>query len=61
MPAKLRSCTVNGEKGWASDIGGKCFTGPAAREKAVAQLQAINISKAKKEGASWAEKLPSKK
>ena len=61
MPAKLTECTIKGVKGWSSDVGGKCFTGSGAREKAVAQLQAINITTAKKSGAAWAEKLPAKK
>lgn len=58
MPAKLAECTLKGVKGYKSDIGGTCFTGPGAREKAVAQLEAINISKARKEGKAWATKLP---
>ena len=61
MPAKLRECVSKGQKGWASDKGGTCFIGSGAREKAVAQVQAINISVGKKEGKSWAEKLPAKK
>ncbi len=57
MPAKLRECTSKGQKGFASDIGGTCFVGSGAREKAVSQLQAINISTAQKEGKGWATKL----
>lgn len=57
MPAKLRQCTYKGQKGWAADKGSTCFIGENAREKAVAQVQAINISVGKKEGKAWAKKL----
>lgn len=61
MPAVVVECTLNGVKGFKSSEGGTCYTGPAAREKAVAQVQAINISKGKQSGASWAKHLPAKK
>ncbi len=61
MPAKVVECTLNGAKGFKSSDGGTCYTGPAAREKATAQVQAINISKGRKEGAAWAKKLPALK
>lgn len=61
MPAKLIECTLNGAKGFKSDIGGTCFTGPGGREKAVAQVQAINITTARREGKAWAKALPAKK
>ena len=57
MPAKLRECVYKGQKGYASDKGGKCFVGSGAREKAVEQVQAINIAVGIKEGATWAENL----
>ena len=60
MPAKVVECTLNGAKGFKAE-GGQCHTGPAAREKATAQVQAINISKGRKEGAAWAKKLPALK
>lgn len=60
MPAKLVECTIKGTKGWSAE-GGKCFAGTGAREKAVAQLEAINISVGKKEGKTWAKKIPAKK
>lgn len=58
MPVKVVDCTLNGVKGFKSSEGGTCYTGPAGREKAVAQVQAINISKARSEGKSWATKMP---
>lgn len=61
MPAKLRECTIKGQKGWASEAGGHCFTGSNAREQAVKQVEAINISIARKEGKSWVKNLPAKK
>lgn len=61
MPAKVVECTLNGVKGFKSSDGGTCYTGPAAREKATAQVQAINITTARKEGAAWAKMLPPKK
>lgn len=61
MPAKVVECTLNGVKGFKSETGGTCYTGPGAREKAVAQVTAINISKGRKEGAAWAKKLPAMK
>lgn len=61
MPAKVVECTMNGVKGFKSSDGGICYTGSAAREKATAQVQAINISKGRKEGAAWAKNLPAKK
>lgn len=60
MPAKVIECTLNGVKGFKAE-GGQCHTGPAAREKAVAQAQAINISVGRKEGKAWAKNLPVKK
>lgn len=60
MPAKIRECVYKGKKGFSSDKGGTCYTGPDAREKAAAQVQAINISTAKREGKAWAMKLPNK-
>jgi len=60
MPAKVVECTLNGVKGFKAE-GGKCHIGPAAKEKATAQMQAINISVGRKEGAAWAKKLPVKK
>ena len=60
MPAKVVECTLNGVKGFKSSDGGTCYTGPAAKEKAAAQVQAINISKGRK-GAAWAKKLPALK
>jgi len=54
-------CTLNGVKGFKSEAGGKCYTGAGAREKAVAQVQAINISTARRKGAPWATSLPEKK
>lgn len=60
MPAKVVECTLNGVKGFKAE-GGQCYTGPAAREKAVAQAQAINISVGRKEGKAWAKNLPAKK
>lgn len=61
MPAKVVECTLNGVKGFKSSEGGTCYTGPAGREKAVAQVTAINISKGRKEGAAWAKKIPALK
>lgn len=61
MPAKVVECTLNGVKGFKSETGGTCYTGAGSREKAVAQVPAINISTAKKGGKSWATKLPAKK
>jgi hypothetical protein len=61
MPAKLRECIVKGEKGWSAESGGHCFTGPDARAKATAQVQAINISVGKKSGAQWAKEVPAKR
>lgn len=61
MPAKVVECTLNGVKGFKSSEGGTCYTGAAGREKAVAQVTAINISKGRKEGAAWAKKLPALK
>ena len=61
MPAKVVECTLNGVKGFKSSDGGTCYTGPAAREKAIAQVQAINSSKGRKEGVAWAKNLPAKK
>lgn len=61
MPAKVVECTLNGAKGYKSSDGGTCYTGPAAKEKAAAQVQAINISVGRKAGAAWAKKLPAKK
>lgn len=58
MPSKLMECVSKGNKGWKAEGGGSCFVGAGAREKAVAQMTAINISTAKKEGKAWAEKLP---
>lgn len=49
---------MKGQKGFKAEVGGVCFVAPGAREKAVAQMTAINISTAKKQGKSWAEKLP---
>jgi len=60
MPAKVVECTLNGVKGFKAE-GGQCHTGPAAREKAAAQVQAINISVGRKAGAAWAKNLPVKK
>ena len=34
MPVKVVSCTINGQAGFKDSEGGKCYTGPAAREKA---------------------------
>lgn len=61
MPAKVVECTLNGVKGFKSSDGGTCYTGPAAKEKAAAQVQAINISVGRKAGAAWAKNLPVKK
>lgn len=61
MPAKVVECTLNGAKGFKSSDGGTCYTGSAAKEKAAAQVQAINISVGRKAGAAWAKKLPAKK
>lgn len=61
MPAKVVECTLNGVKGFKSEAGGTCYTGPGAREKAVAQVTAVNNSMARKEGKSWATKLLVKK
>lgn len=61
MPAKVVECTLNGIKGFKSEAGGKCYIGPGAHEKAVAQVQAINISTARKKGRAWATSLPEKK
>lgn len=61
MPSKLIQCVFKGQKGWKAEGGGKCFTGSDAREKAVAQVEAINISTGRKEGRAWAEKLPEPK
>jgi hypothetical protein len=57
MPVKVVSCTINGQSGFKASEGGKCYTGPAAREKAVAHVQAINIATARKKGEKWAKKL----
>ena len=61
MPAKVVSCTANGVDGFKSSDGGNCYTGPAAKEKAVAQVTAINITTARKEGAAWVKQLPARK
>ena len=58
MPSKLMQCVSKVQKGWKAEGGGACFIGPDAREKATAQMTAINISTAKRQGKSWAEKLP---
>ena len=60
MPAKVVVCTSKGQSGFKSSEGGTCYTGPGAKEKSTAQVQAINISKGKKEGLSWAMKIPNK-
>lgn len=59
MPSQLMECTLNGSKGFKAE-GGKCYTGPGAREKAVAQVQAININNERKKGTAWAKALPAK-
>lgn len=59
MPSKLMQCVSKGQKGWKAE-GGTCYIGEGAREKAVAKMQAINISTGKKEGKSWAKKMPNK-
>jgi len=62
MPSKLMQCVFKGQKGWkAEGKNSKCYVGPDAREKAVAQVQAINISAGRQQGAEWAEKLPEPK
>lgn len=60
MPSKVIECTVNGVKGFKAE-GGTCYIGSAAKEKATAQAQAINISVGRKEGKSWAKNLQVKK
>lgn len=57
MPSKLMECSSKWQKVFKAE-GVSCFIGEGAREKAVAQMTAINISTAKKEGKAWAEKLP---
>lgn len=57
---KVLECTSNGSKGFKAHAGGECYIGSGAKERAVAQVQAINISMGKKQGSSWAKKLPKK-
>lgn len=57
MPAKIVECISKGQRGFKSSEGGTCYIGPKAREQAGAQVTAINISQAKKQGAAWVKKL----
>lgn len=61
MPSKLMQCVSKGQKGWKAEGSKTCFIGPDARDKATAQVQAINISQGRKQGAAWAKKLPEPK
>jgi len=63
MPSKVMECTTNGQKGFKAEGARNpvCYVGSGAREKAVAQVNAINISEGRKTGAAWAMKLPAMK
>lgn len=63
MPSKILECTTKGVKGFKAEgaANAVCYTGAGAREKAAAQVTAINISEGRKKGASWAMKLPKQK
>lgn len=61
MPEKVRQCIHKGQKGWSAGKVGECYVGAGAREKAVAQAQAINIIQGRAQGKSWAMKLPEPK
>jgi hypothetical protein len=63
MPSKILECTSKGSKGFKAEgaANAVCYVGPGAREKAAAQVAAINISEARKLGKSWAKKLPEPK
>lgn len=54
MPSKLVECTDNGVKGWKAEGAVTCHIGAGAKEKATAQMLAINISTGRKEKKSWA-------
>lgn len=60
VPSKVMECTTNGQKGFKAEgaRNAVCYIGPGAREKAVAQVNAINIAEGRKSGAAWAKKLP---
>lgn len=63
MPSKIMECTTKGVKGFKAEgaANAVCYTGAGAREKAAAQVAAINISEGRKKGSSWAMKLPEQK
>lgn len=48
MPVKR--CTKDGKAGYKYGDSGTCYTGPGAKEKAIKQGQAIEISKHKNKG-----------
>ena len=41
----LMRCTKDNKSGWKFGKSGHCYTGPGARQKAIKQGQAIEISK----------------
>lgn len=43
----LKHCTSNGESGYKWGDEGHCYTGPGAREKALKQGRAIQVSQSK--------------
>jgi hypothetical protein len=57
MPSRLITCELEGQKGWQAEGSETCYVGPDAREKARAQVQAINISTAIKKGESWTKRI----
>lgn len=47
----LKKCTANGKSGWKWGDAGKCYTGPGAKRKAIAQAVAIGEGEIEKSDA----------